>query len=254
MSTAQQTVPAPAAAPPPAGPGVVAWRVVGGIVAAVIVVFAVGGVVASFTEQRRTATKAYPSGLSRIVVETSTGSVDLRAGAAGSVVTVEQSARSSFGSSAKTQESVTAGVLRLSGDCTGFGICSVGYTVTVPPGTAVEVTTSTGSVEAWGLDGDLDVTTSTGSIELTGLRSSRVGVQASTGSVELVFAAAPQDVRAKTSTGSVEVVVPPDGTAYAVLSSTNVGSSDVTVPIDSSSPRRIEAQASTGSVEVRPAG
>jgi hypothetical protein len=209
--------------------------------------------VAGFTEQRRTATKTYPPGLSKVVVETSTGSVDLRAGTNGSAVTVEQHVRSSFGSSARTQESVAADVLRLSGDCNGFGLCSVGYTVTVPPGTAVEVTTSTGSVEAWGLDGDLDVTTSTGSIELTGLRSARVGVQASTGSVELAFAAAPQDVRAKTSTGSVEVVVPSDGTAYAVQSSTNVGSNEVSVPVDSSSSRRIEARASTGSVEVRPA-
>jgi DUF4097 and DUF4098 domain-containing protein YvlB len=148
---------------------------------------------------------------------------------------------------------VRGGVLDVRGGCTGLGICAVGYTITVPPGTAVAVTTSTGSVEANGLDGEVDVTTSTGSIELTGLRSARVGAEASTGSVELVFAAPPSDVRARTSTGSVEVVVPADGTAYAVATSTSVGSNEVSVPVDSSSPRRIEAQVSTGAIEVRPA-
>ncbi len=252
MSTPVQ-LPEPPAAPPPAEPGVVAWRVVGGLVAAVIVLFAVAGVVVDFTEQQRDTTRAYPPGLSEVVVESGTGSVEVRAGGAGSSVTVEQHTHSSLGSSATTQESVTAGVLRLRGRCTGLGFCSVGYTLTVPPGTAVAVTTSTGSVEASGLDGDLDVTTSTGSIELTALRSERVGAQASTGSVELTFAAAPRDVRAETSTGSVEIVVPADGTAYAVQGSTSVGSNEVSVPVDSSSSRRIEARASTGSVEVRAA-
>jgi hypothetical protein len=252
MSTAVQP-PAPPGTPPPAEPGDVAWRVVGGLLAAVIVLVSAGGVVADFTEQRRDTTRTYPQGLSEVVVETGTGSVDVRAGAAGSSVTVEQHTRSWIASSPRTQETVTAGVLRLRGRCSGFGGCSVGYTITVPPGTAVAVTTSTGSVEAAGLDGDLDVTTSTGSIELTGLRSERVGAQASTGSVELAFAAAPRDVRAETSTGSVEIVVPGDGTAYAVRSTTSVGSNEVSVPVDSSSSRRIEARASTGSVEVRPA-
>ncbi len=230
-----------------------AWRVVGGIVAAVIVVLSVAGVVSELTEQRRSTTTTYPQAVSKVVVDTSTGSVELKAGAAGSPVVVERRTRASLGSSPTSSETVSGAVLTLSGGCRGFGLCGVAYTVTVPPGTAVVVDTSTGSVEASGLTGDLDVTTSTGSIELLGLRSARVAVEASTGSVELGFAAPPQDVRAEASTGSVEVVVPADGTAYAVQSSTNVGSSEVSVPVDSSSTRRIEARTSTGSVEVRPA-
>ena len=237
---------------PPASGGVVAWRVVGGLVAAVVVVLSTGSVISAFTEQRRTTTTSYPQALSKVVVDTGTGSVDLRGGAAGSPVVVERRTRSSLGSSPTSSEAVSGGVLTLNAGCRGFGMCDVGYTISVPPGTAVTVTTSTGSIEAAGLDGDLDVTTSTGSIELGLLRSARVAAQASTGSVELVFAAPPQDVRAETSTGSVEVVVPADGSTYAVQSSTSVGSSEVTVPVDSSSPRRIQAKASTGSVEVRP--
>ncbi len=238
--------------PPPSG-GVAAWRVAGGIVAALVIAFSVVGVVSGFTEQRRTTTFSYPQAVSRIVVDTSTGSVELRAGAAGSPVAVERRTRSALGSSPTSSETVAGDVLTLRARCRGFGLCGVAYTVTVPPGTAVAVDTSTGSVEASGLTGDLEVTTSTGSIELLGLRSARVAAQASTGSVELGFAAPPQDVRAETSTGSVEIVVPADGTAYAVQSSTSVGSSEVSVPVDSSSSRRIDARASTGSVEVRTA-
>src|SRR3712207_3772975 len=109
MSTAVQppsppTAPLPTT-PPPAGPGVVAWRVVGGIVAAVIVAFSVGGVVAGFTEQRRSRTTTYPGALSKVVVDTSTGSVELRAGAPGSSVSVEQNSSWSIGSSARTRDS-----------------------------------------------------------------------------------------------------------------------------------------------------
>jgi hypothetical protein len=244
--------PTPAGDRPPPSSGVVAWRVVGGLVAAVIVVLSTAGVVSAFTEQRRTTTTTFPQALSKVVVDTGTGSVDLKGGRAGSQVVVERRTRSSLGTAPTSSEAVAGSVLTLRGGCRGLGLCDVAYTVTVPPGTAVTVTTDTGSVDASGLDGDLDVTTSTGSIELDGLRSARVAAQASTGSVELGFAAPPQDVRAETSTGSVEVVVPGDGTAYAVQSSTSVGSSEVTVPVDSSSPRRIQARASTGSVEVRP--
>jgi hypothetical protein len=241
---------AQAPAPSPSG-GVTAWRVVGGLVAVVIILFSAAGVVAGFTEQRRTTTATYPQGVSKIVVDASIGSVDLRAGGAGSPVVVERRTRSSLGATPTSSEAVSGGVLTLRAGCRGIGLCGVGYTITLPPGTAVTVTTSTGSVEATRLDGDLDITTSTGSIELGGLRSARVAAHASTGSVQLGFAAPPQDVRAETSTGSVEVVVPADGTAYAVQSSTSVGSSEVSVPVDSSSPRHIEARASTGSVEVR---
>jgi hypothetical protein len=252
MSTPQQTAPLPAP-PAPAGPGVLAWRIAGGLVAAGLVLFAALSAVADFTEHRSDVETTYAQPVSRIVVDASTGSVELAAGAPGSPVVVTRTSRWTLGSAAGGRDGVADGVLTLHGTCTGMWLCTVAYRVAVPPGTPVTVTTSTGSITAGGLDGDLDVTTSTGSVDLTGLRSSHVAAEASTGSIELSFAAAPQDVRAQTSTGSVEVVVPPDGTAYAVHASTSIGGSEVTVPVDSSSARRIQARASTGSVEVRPA-
>jgi hypothetical protein len=209
------------------------------------------GAVTTVTQQRASATTTWSQPVTKVVVDTGTGSVELRTGAPGSPVVARRETRWSLGGVPTADEAVAGGVLTLRTSCRGLWPCAVAYVVTVPPGVDVAVDTSTGSVEARGLDGDLEVGTSTGSIELTGLRSDRVDAQASTGSVELGFVEAPQDVRAGTSTGSVEVVVPADGTAYAVQTDTSVGSTEVAVPVDSSSSRRIDARTSTGSVEVR---
>jgi hypothetical protein len=232
---------------------VTTWRVVGGIVAAALVAGATVSAVSTFTEQRTANTTTYQQAIAKVVVETGTGDVEVREGRPGSGVVVERRTRSSWGTTPTASEAVAGDVLTLRGICRGFWSCSVEYRITVPPGTALEATTSTGSIAAAGLDAEVSVTSSTGSIELTGLRSQRVQVEASTGSIELGFTAVPSDVRVEASTGDVEVVVPRDGTKYAVQTSTSTGSTDVAVPVDSSSSRRIEARTSTGSVEVRAA-
>jgi hypothetical protein len=209
-------------------------------------------VVSEFFEQERTQSTSYED-VRGVVADTDVGTIEVRRGTAGAPVRVDRTVRWSFGDP-RSSERVDGALLRLGGDCGSgwrFGECSVDYRVTVPPGTTLELTTATGSIEVEGADADVRATTSTGSLELTSLTSDTVAAQASTGSVELTFAEAPTSVTARTSTGSVEVVVPADGSAYAVDVRTSTGASTTTVPVDSASPRRIEARSSTGSVEVR---
>jgi DUF4097 and DUF4098 domain-containing protein YvlB len=188
-----------------------------------------------------------------VVTDTSTGSVEVRAGALGSQVRVDRRLSWSFVAPAATS-TVDGDTLRLEGDCDQgwtWGDCSVDYDITVPPGTALDIRSATGAVEVQGTDGDLSVTTSTGSLELTGLRSPNVDARSSTGSLELTFVDPPTRVTATTSTGSVEVVLPDDGTRYRVDARTSVGSREVQVPSDPGSDRTIDARTSVGSVEVR---
>ena len=249
------TITAPTTQPPgrpPAGPGVVALRVLGAGLAVLLIAGATFGVVAQFFRQSRTATRVYP-GVTAVSVSATTGAVTVRTGSPGGQVTVTRHLTWSF-LAPTSVETVTGGRLDVRADCdsaVGLGLCSVGYDLVVPPDLPLTLETHTGTIEVDGVTGDLTASTSTGSVELRRIGSSRVEAHTSTGSVEVGFTAAPDDVRADTSTGSVEVVVPADGLAYAVSASTSTGSTEVRVPSDPASSHRISAHTSTGSVEVR---
>ncbi len=240
---------------PPAGPGVVALRVLGTGLVVLMVAGATFSAVAGFFRQSRTETQVY-QGVRAVSVSATTGSVTVRAGSPGDPVILTRHLSWSF-QQPESVETVAGGRLDVRAECTtslGVGLCSVGYDLVVPPDVALTLESHTGTVEVDGVTGNLTATTSTGSVELRGIGSRRVEAHTSTGSVEVTFAAVPDDVLADASTGSVEVVVPVGATTYAVTASTSTGSSEVTVPVDSSSTHRISAHTSTGSVEVRQAG
>lgn len=114
----------------------------------------------------------------------------------------------------------------------------------------VDVSTSDGSINASNLTGQVKLRSSDGSIVVTELRSDDVDAATSDGSVRLSFAVDPSTVTSHSSDGSIEVVVPPDGTAYNVTATTSDGSRDVSVPTDPSSARRMQLSTSDGSIRV----
>ncbi len=118
----------------------------------------------------------------------------------------------------------------------------------------IDVHNADGGVELRDVTGRLRLSTSDGSVQAEGLTSDQVTVDTSDGSVRLSFAEPPATVRASTSDGSLEIVVPKDGTAYAVTVSVSDGSQQVDVPTDPGSTRRISIHTSDGSVRVLPAG
>jgi hypothetical protein len=118
----------------------------------------------------------------------------------------------------------------------------------------LDVHNADGGVELRDVSGSLRLSTSDGSVRAEGLTSDRVTVDTSDGSVQLSFTAPPNTVRASTSDGSLEIVVPKDGTAYAVTVSVSDGSQSVDVPTDTESARKISVHTSDGSVRILPAG
>jgi hypothetical protein len=68
--------------------------------------------------------------------------------------------------------------------------------------------------------------------------------------LRLSFVVDPTSVTAHTSDGSIEVVVPADGTAYDVTGTTADGSRDVSVPTDSNSARHMQLSTGDGSLKV----
>jgi hypothetical protein len=114
----------------------------------------------------------------------------------------------------------------------------------------IDASTSNGSVVGSGLTGQVRLSTSNGRVEATGLRTARVEATTSNGSVRLGFAVAPTTVVARTSNGTVEVIVPRDRTAYRVDATTSNGANEVTVPTDARADRTIDAHTSNGAVRV----
>ncbi len=153
----------------------------------------------------------------------------------------------------------------------GLG-CTGSVRLVVPPGTAVRVHDSDGDIsvrhvsaalDVESSDGDIDVAdvtgsarlhSSDGSITATDVRSSSVDAKTSDGPVRLDFTAAPNDVRAVSSDGSVVVRVPRDGDPWAVHASTSDGSRSVDIATDPAASRRIEAHTSDGTIKIGYAG
>jgi hypothetical protein len=114
----------------------------------------------------------------------------------------------------------------------------------------IDAGTSNGSVHASNLTGQVSLSSSNGLIDASALRADRVDAHTSNGSVRLSFDVAPTAATAGSSNGSVEVVVPRDGSSYRVIATTSNGTRDVEVPTDPRSQRTIEARTSNGSVRV----
>jgi hypothetical protein len=170
-----------------------------------------------------------------------------------------------------TEGSIEGDALVLDMDCpTGIPTwCSVDYKLVVPRGLDVEVDNengrtilrdidgdvlvdgSNGRIELARLGGDVDVDTSNGRVEASGLRGDVVHSRSRNGSVRLAFAEAPTTVTARTSDGSVVIVVPDGDATYRVLADNFVGSIDAAIRTDPTSDRTITANTDHGSITVR---
>ena len=140
----------------------------------------------------------------------------------------------------------------LRGTCPNFGSdwCRVSYTISRPAvDLDVTVDADDGSVDVIGVTGDVDVDTDNGSIELASTvriaaaserqrphRGHRVCARRrctptpTTVGSTLTFVDPPTSVLATSNNGSVEVVVPDDGTAYRVEMDTDNGSQNNDAP------------------------
>jgi len=249
------TAPAPARppAPPPYAPTwVVAARIVGMAVVAVMLCYGALAVVASFMHRERTSAQDITQPVTRLVARTGTGDVHLHAGAAGQPVHVVTTIADSFGGGDSSAR-VSSGTLTLTGRCRYPWLpdnCHVDYDVTLPAGTSIDVSSGTGDTTADGLSGVITVGTGTGDITLDNLNSATVRAESGTGDVQLDFGTPPTQVSAHSGTGDISVLVPADGTRYRVTTHTGIGDVAVTVPRDGASARSVEAETGTGDIHL----
>jgi hypothetical protein len=264
--------------PPPAAPAgvrrttVTTVRWAGAVVTAVLLTAGTAGVVAGFFTRWDVSTTIAPAGVTRVVTTAQVGDVVVRGGPAGQPVRV-QARRTWTTTRPEVTETTQDGVLSLSTRCQDTWLldrCSVDLDVTVPPGTAVDLTVVTGDLRVSDVDGPVSAVTTTGDVRVTGaVRGERltiravtgdvrvegdgsgatVGATARTGDIRVSLDGVPAAVTGTTITGDVLVQVPP-GQPYAVEAGTRVGDTVITVPRNPQAPQRIVATSTTGDVRV----
>lgn len=127
-----------------------------------------------------------------------------------------------------------------SGDVTASGIDSPEVTVDV----------ASGDLELSGVTEALTVLAHSGEVTATDLVAPVVSLEVSSGSVELGFVEAPVDVQVNASSGSVDIVVPDDQTAYLVDAVVHSGKQRVSVDTGGTD-HHIGGEVSSGDFNVR---
>lgn len=250
----------------------VLWRVLGAVLALGAVTYGAYQIVVLLSHEERTEVTRYPAeDVTTVDVDNGAGPVRIVA-TDGDELVVRAEISDGLRATGERQELV-GGRLELRASCPNFGStwCRVSYELQVPSDIPLVVRTDTGSIDIAGMTGAVDVAADNGSVDLVGL-SGDVRASSNNGSVEAVdlrapvvtadsdngrialgFAAAPTTVSASTDNGSIEIVVPDDGTKYRLDVQTDNGSTTEQVPIDSSSRRTITVRTDNGSATVRTA-
>jgi hypothetical protein len=220
------------------------WWIVGAACTGVVLVFAtaVAGVwiwsVAS-PEKSATQTETYTQTTAGVDVSTEVGRIELNASTDGSLV-VDRETRWR-GEEPEPVEAWNGDTFSAAGECDdrlffwGGDECEVNYTLALPSGAAAEAENSVGDIRMDGLDGAVEVTTSVGDIVGEDLRATETRAESSVGSVRLEYAEVRGDIFVTSSTGSVEIIVPDDGTTYQVVFESGVGEQDIDIATDPSS-------------------
>lgn len=179
-----------------------------------------------------------------LVIKGQTG--DIRVNDGGNAVSVTQ--KYSYKTAGPVGSPTLAdGVLTLSYTSSDSN-CGVDYTVQVPTGTAVDISSGTGDVTLSQLTAAVDVQTGTGEITTNGLSSPRVQLTVGTGDIKAGLTKSPSALSADVSTGDVSISVPAG--EYAVDAQATTGDVNVKVPREAGSANTITVKVGTGDVTI----
>ncbi len=215
---------------------------------------AVGGSamsVAGYTHSRTdTHTVALPSAMG--VLDVSAGFGDVRVGTEGAAGP-SAVARLRWAFQQPTVHTTVDGErVSLSGECpfSLFQDCSTSWDVAVPEATAVRIRTTSGDISLGGLGGDVTVETASGDVLGADISAQRVTITATSGDVDIRLSTAPEAVVVSSTSGSIRLVVPNDGTAYAVQVTTASGDVENQLVHAPGAARRIVIETTSGDIEV----
>lgn len=129
--------------------------------------------------------------------------------------------------------------------------CQVDLTVEVPTATSgIKAKIQGGSLNVAGVSAPLAADVNEGSVDMARVRSPQISVNAREGSISLFFDAAPEQVSASSTDGSITVQLPRTAT-YSIDAVASQGSTDLSVPSDPTATHRLRLRSSYGSITVQ---
>jgi DUF4097 and DUF4098 domain-containing protein YvlB len=263
------------------------WLAAGTLLAAIFTVCAgislAGHSVGAVTRDQH---QVIPDAVSEVTIDAKAADITL-VPAAGRQVVVDTHAKGTLWVP-KLETEIDGGHLTLRGSChdMAFGHCESTFTVRVPEGTPVSVSSGSGDVRASDLSGRVNIDAGSGDIALSGLsagttarvgsgdiEASRLGgplvlqtssgdidaaelsggvidARATSGDVFLDVARVPKRVYVVASSGDVTVSVPHNGAGYDAQASTSSGDPDLRVNHNSGGPT-VSAITSSGDATIR---
>jgi hypothetical protein len=198
---------------------------------------------------RTTTTYQVSTPVSTVVVVGHTGNVTVTGGSGPSISVTQQADYSSMPPT--TTRTISGNTLTVTYSCPTQVVCGVAYTLDVPRGAAVQVSTGAGTVRLSGLAGSVTARADVGLISATGLTGASASLSTNVGAISASFAAAPATVQASANVGAITLHVP--GTAsYKVTADAHVGKATVSTAQDPSSAHAITATTDVGAILIAP--
>ncbi|WP_073807903.1 DUF4097 family beta strand repeat-containing protein [Kitasatospora sp. CB01950] len=194
-------------------------------------------------QQRKTVSYEVPGQVDQLVVDGTSGGIDVKVGD-GPVQVLEK--RAWRDQEPQGSHELKDGVLKLTYSCSN---CGIGYEVRVPAGTKLKLTQTSGGIQLHDVAGDVDAKVTSGGINTFGLKSKNVKLSVVSGGVEARFAEAPTRAEMSTDSGGLMVKVPA-GEQYQVEAHADSGGTDVKVPSVVGAPHVLIARAVSGGVQV----
>lgn len=253
-----------------AGKGRLWWRVLGSLLAVVVLgwsLFWVVGLLAQHTEELDRSVSA--EGISGLRVTTDSGSVEV-VGTKSRSISIQATFRSGLVDTTHS-EARDGDTFVIDFSCPwliGGGSCSADYRIEVPASLDVEVSASNSPVTLRGLDGNVRATTSNdrisvedlsgktylstsnGPINALGMAGKSTTLRSSNDRVRVEFVEAPELLDIRTSNDAVSVLLPDTPATFATDISTSNGDKSIEIRTDPRSPREIRVRTSNDDVSI----
>lgn len=145
--------------------------------------------------------------------------------------------------------SLSGSTLTLGYSCPIEVSCGVSFDVQVPRDAAVQAIDGAGGISLSGLAGKIDASDETGAISAANITSGSVTLWTDTGGISASLLAPPTALQANANVGAIDIGLPASD-SYRVKTSTDIGGTNVSVPVDRSSKYSITATTGTGAISI----
>jgi hypothetical protein len=198
-----------------------------------------------------TRTETVPQPVTSLVVDSYGGQVQVASGPVSRVQVTETITYDQQTRPPAFMQPVSGGRLVLSDPACGNSDCTVDFSVTVPPGVTVTVSTGGGPLALRGVAGPLHADTGGGTLLAQDITAATATITTGGGPATVAFSAAPKSVKLSTDGGPAVLAVP--GGPYAVTADSGDGPESLAIATDPAARPTLTVSSGGGPLRIEPA-